>query len=377
MIGSTDGMAVKYPSVAESENIMELFKAHNQWSTRPEDERFTSLADLYKATKEYADIAREKDVQFGDLRTEAINGDVQLVGKANMPARLTHWAFGQLAQRVGAPASYLRDLPATLAVQNLNHGLAKRVGDAVGSGTAKLLFHSNGSLLLRAITSDSYARIWNWEVAERLMGLEGWEPARPDIRVQDNRLPLYASDHDMFAFLRSTIVDIPEPGSDAPVYRGVIVENSEVGASALKLTRFMYRYMCGNHIIWGASKVMDFSVRHIGDARERWSNFAVQVRKWSEESVSDEKAIIERAQHTMIAATKDEVLDAIFGKRAIGLSRKAITAGYDAVVPAQDGDPNSVWGMVQGLTRYSQTIPYADGRNMIDKAAGKILEVEF
>ena len=33
----------------------------------------------------------------------------------------------------------------------------------------------------------------------------------------------------------------------------MIVKNSEVGASALLAIRFLYRGMCGNHIIWNAS----------------------------------------------------------------------------------------------------------------------------
>ena len=212
-----DGLAVrqsgcpaKEPTAGRS-NTMELFKAHEQWKNRPEDERFTSLQDMYTACKAYADQAREKEVSFNDLRVEAVSGDVQLVGKAGIGAKLTNWAFGQLATRVAAPAGYLRELPATLAAQNLNHGLAKLKEEA-SDKVAKLLFHVNGSLLLRAVTSDEYARIWNYEVIDRLMGLVGWEPARPDIRVIDDRLPLYASDHDMFAFLRAVDKTVEEIG---------------------------------------------------------------------------------------------------------------------------------------------------------------------
>lgn len=354
---------------------MELFKAHNQWANRPDDERFGSLQDLYDACKAYADQAREREVNMGDLRVEAVEGDVQVIGKGGIGAKLTNWAFGQLATRIAAPASYLRSLPATLAAQNLNHGLAAMKREA-GDKVAKLLFHLNGGLLLRAITSDEYARIWNHEIADRLLGLQGWEPARPDIRVIDDRLPLYASDHDMFAFLRSTDKTVEE-GNGQPVWKGVIVENSEVGASSLKLTRFLYREMCGNHIIWGASKVVDFNIRHIGQARERWGNFAVQVREWSDSTVNDEEVMIRRAKSTVIGATKEDVLDAVFGKRNVGLSRKAIASGYDAVKPEEDGDPNTVWGLVQGLTRYSQETAHADKRTALDRQAGKLLEVEF
>lgn len=253
--------------------------------------------------------------------------------------------------------------------------------DAASTSVAKLLFHQNGGLLLRALTSGEYVRIWNWEVAERLrdLQLQGWEPAVPDFndRGDGKRTALYASDHDMFAFLRSANVTVAEPGTNEPIYRGIIVENSEVGAAALKLTRFLYRCMCGNHIIWGASKVVELSIRHVGEARSKWGVFASQVRKWADESTSDEEAMIAKAKHRIIAATKDEVLDAIFGKRVINLPRKTIEAGYDACDRDQDGDPNTVWGVVQGLTRHSQTLPHADKRTDIDKAAGKLLDLDF
>jgi hypothetical protein len=355
---------------------MELFKAHKQWASRPDDERFTSITALHQATKAYAQTAVEKaDVPVSSLRVENIDGDVQLVGRQGIPAKLTHWAFGQLAARVTAPASYLRTLPATLAVQNLNHGLAHRVAQSADS-VVSLLFHNSGALLLRALTSDRYERVWNWEITDRLLDLEtqGWEPARPDIRVQDDRLPLYASDHDMFAFIRHTDRVIKEGRSGDVLQRGLIVENSEVGASKLRLTRFLYREMCGNHIIWGAEGVTEVALRHVGNIRDRFGSWETEIRKYLDSSASDDEAKIETARTKTIAGTKVEVLDALFGKRT-GLTRKALDAGYDATQPDQDGDPRTVWGIVQGLTRYSQTVPYADERVTIDRAAGKIIDM--
>jgi hypothetical protein len=362
---------------------MELFKAHTQWAKRPKDERFSSIRALYTATLAYAQVAREKEVPWSSLRVEAVDTDIQLVGRAGVPAQLTHWAFGQLCNRVGAPASYLRDLPATLASQNLNYGLKTRVDNSGNDAqVAKLLFHTNGGLLLRALTSERYERIWNWEVAERLLDLEwkSWIPATPTSgqTFQTGTAPaLYASDHDMFAFLANGNGAIVEPGTTEPMYRGVIVENSEVGASTLRLTRFLYRCMCGNHIIWGASKVVELSIRHIGQARERWMQFGITCQKWADESSGAEEAMVVRAKERVIAATKEAVLDAIFGKRNILLPRKTLEAGYAAVVEAQDGPANTVWGMVQGLTRHSQTLVYADARTSVDRAAGKLLEVDF
>ena len=159
---------------------MEIFKANQQWSTRPPDERFPNLQALHDACKAYASTAAEAEVPFSSLRAEAQDGEIVLVGRENVPAQLTNWSFGQLASRAGAPAEYLSKLPATLAVQNLNHGLKARSDSA--SERANLLIHQNGRMLCRAITTDKYERIWNYEVAARILDLQqyGWEPAMPD-----------------------------------------------------------------------------------------------------------------------------------------------------------------------------------------------------
>lgn len=391
---------------------MELFKASSQWSTRPADERFASLRELYDATKAYADVAKERDVEWADLRTEAVGTDpskpptdVQIMGKAGIPAKLTHWAFGQLCQRIAAPASYLRELPATLAVQNLNYGLKTRAAEMANAGIARLMFHQNGGLLLRAVTSEKYSRIWNYEVAERLLDLEGlgWTAAKPttawgadpsicimchgegtigserDLCQQckgtGKALPaLYASDHDMFAFVMAKNSAVSEAGTDAPIYKGVIVENSEVGASSLKLTRFLFREMCGNHIIWGAKEVSDVSLRHVGSVRRKFNVYQSVLREYANESVSDLEAKIKVSKTRIIAGTKEEVLDALFGKRSVGLSRKTLETAYDATQEDKDGDPRTPWGIAQGLTRYSQTVPFADKRTELDRAAGRILD---
>jgi hypothetical protein len=181
----------------------------------------------------------------------------------------------------------------------------------------------------------------------------------------------------MFVFLMNENVGIREPGVSDFIYRGAIVENSEVGAGALKVTRFGFRKLCGNHIIWDAGEVLEVSIRHVGNARNRQDAWFASFLKYMDESASEEEAKVAYARNKLIAATKDEVLDALFGKRSLNLSRKTLEAGFDSVKPSEDGDPRTVWGVVQGLTRYSQTVPYADKRTDIDRAAGRILSFNF
>jgi hypothetical protein len=367
---------------------MELFSAHKQWATRPEDEHFTSLRGLYDATKRYADQAVErKDITLGSLSAVATDGEVQLVRAGGIPARLSNWAFGQVAKVAKAPADFLRELPAEKTADLLNLRLAQRARDAV----VNILFHQNGSLLVRAFTSDLYSRIWNYEVVDRLLEYEsnGWVPARPTMQAFIDRgtdakgqpieqsTALYASDHDMFAFITHPDRIIKEEGNPAGLLRGLIAINSEVGASKIKLIRFLYREMCGNHIIWGAEDVTEMSARHVGTVRDSFGVWAAEVKRYLDSSPNEDEAKVRDAKRKMIAGTKQDVLDALFGKRTLQLSRKLLTAGYDAVIPEQDGSPNSYWGMAQGLTRASQSIPFADERTKVDIAAGKVLALAF
>lgn len=385
---------------------MELFKAHNQWSTRPDDERFWTLQEMDAECRRYASTAKEIAISLKALRIEANAGEITLTGRQGLPAKVTHHAFGQLAQRVGAPAGYLRGLPATLAAQNINHGLAQITDDREG----RALFHENGSILLRALTSDKYARIWNHEITGRLLDLEGagWRtaPARPangsamarrataadviasggggglKVNVGDMIAPagLYASDHDMFAFLINETRRIDD-GTDEGMYRGFFVENSEVGAGAFAVTTFLYRAVCGNHIVWGAKGVRELRIRHVGEAPSRaWAGIRAELREYADESVSDLEAKIKAAKSITLGATKDDVLSAVFGKRIPGLTRAVIASGYDKAEELREecgAAPNTLWGLSQGLTRASQESTHTDARTVIDVGVGKLLDSAF
>lgn len=358
---------------------MELFHAANQWAKRPADENFDTLEEMYTVTRRYADSARTKEMPTSDLRAESVEGDLVVVGRQSYPAGVTNYAFGQLAQRAGAPASYLRKLPATLAAQNLNYGLKRH------SGEAQLLFHlDEGRLVLRAATSSKYERVWNYEVVQRLANFSsrhGLVPAQQTFSWSGGEVPedaqkaLYASDHDMFAFMMTPDRTIIDP-TGQPLRRGVIVQNSEVGAASLKFMGFLFRDVCANHIIWGAQELAEVRLTHVGEIRDRMAGAWMNVRRYLDGAASLDEATMQQMT-VRIAGTKDEVLDKLFGVRSLRLSRRALTASYDAVVPDEDGDPNTVWGMAQGITRHSQTLGFADERVELDRAAGRLLEINF
>lgn len=383
---------------------MNLYQASNQWSSRPNDERFWTVRDLHQACTYSRTQARTTTVAYRDLRAQAQGTEVLLVGPKGNPAALTHWAFGQLSQRAGAPPSYLRTLTPELATACINQGLEHRQDDE----QASLLFHQNGRLLTRAMVGTGYTRIWGNDITSRLLDLEaqGWRvpPARPAREGQESRpataadvlrvgqfglsinvgdpiaaAGLYASDHDLFVFMVKE--DITVDGGDGDVLsRGFFMWNSEVGATSFGCMKFLYDHVCGNHIVWGARDVSEIRIRHVGNADERaFAELQVELLKYADSSVAQDRARIMAAKAHVLGATKEAVLDAVFGLPRLGVPRIQLGAAYDLAVEheASHGAPNTAWGMASGLTRLSQTLPYADERTRLDRAAGKVLEVAF
>ncbi|GMR23605.1 MAG: hypothetical protein BMS9Abin37_2048 [Acidobacteriota bacterium] len=358
---------------------MELFKASNQWATRPPDERFASLDLARDACLDYRKSAQTATISHDSIRVEADGDELRLAGHTtDKMADLTSWAFGQVCNIAQAPTSYLKRIKSTLAAQCINYGLKRNAT----RDRSKLLFHPrNGEgLLLRAITSTQYQRFWNHEVFERLIAMSSREPWKVPPAMGNKPSGLYASSHDMFAFMVNDENRIND-GSEGGLGRGFFLWNSEVGAKSLGGMTFLYRYVCGNHIVWGAQKVMDFRLKHTKNIASRaagkFRDMEVRVRQYAESSASDLEAKIASSKTLQIADSEEGVIDALFSKGVT--SRVNARAGFKLAEKHSDvdGSPWSQWGMLQGLTRASQEVTFADERAELDLAAAKVMEIQW
>ena len=144
----------------------------SEWFSRPDDQRYLSLSELYAAVRARADRAMARTVESRAVRIEANRDDAEwltvVLPGAQTSIAPTHWSFGQLSALVGAPASYLRDLPAPLAAINLQHGLVSHRAEMI-----KTLETDDGRLELRAVTGPDYGRIWDHELVGAVMRLAG------------------------------------------------------------------------------------------------------------------------------------------------------------------------------------------------------------
>lgn len=352
--------------------------ACNQYAHRPADERFPSLDAMIAAAIEDKNLSVERTYNLRDLRAVPTSaGDLRLASPKG-EAFLTHWSFGQLARTVGAPGGYLRDgLSAQLAADCLNYGMSET---APGTAANLLIKQANGNPdpIIRACTSDSYGRVWDAEL---------YGAVAHDITARDEKWTLpptwngepagaYRGDRDSFLILTNggSIVEDPtlRKQGNGQMFRGIMVRNSEVGAAAVTIETILYRYVCGNHMLWGAAIDKRFRRRHVGtrvtrDVIREVSRIAYQ---WAQASPERDNAIIRTLIDSEIAHTKEAVIDEL---RAMGATAEQASAMYARCEQTEQANPRSYWGAVQGLTRLSQETPYQNERYELDKLASIVL----
>jgi hypothetical protein len=358
-------------------SAVSAYTAHREWATRPPDERYSSVAALYDAARTRRERIDARAIDTKDLRTEAVASDALVLNDAfGVRLGLTHWSFEQLAGIAGAPPRYLRTLPAAIASDAINYGLRRHRREE-----QQLFVEHDAPRTVHAITSTRYARVHHDELAGRVLDLMSAHPAwhlplgyRNGVFGAE-RVPsgAYLGDRDMFLFLIDGNRDIEDPSdsTQAGLFRGFILRNSDVGAAALTLDVFLFRAVCGNHIIWGFQHVAGFRRRHVGTSiQDAWTTSLEGIRAALDADPSADRTLLQRATTQELGSTREAVIDIV--AQRVDLSVKQATEAY-TVAEQHESNPRSVWGYVQGLTRVSQRTPWQDGRFALDRAAGRLL----
>jgi hypothetical protein len=367
-------------------------RVSSEWFSRPDDERFLSLTDLYDVVRARADRATTRVVDSKAIRVEARSDSPErlslMVPDEERPVAPTNWAFGQLCSLVGAPASYLRELPAALAGINLQHGLVAHRGEQV-----KLLQTDDGRTELRAATGPEYGRIWDYELVEAVMKIAGdgigqtrwkvpgvldWSSMHYNLYVDVTRdtTTLYASDRDVFIFLVDDTHPIEAgklPNGDPDLYfRGFYCWNSEVGAKTLGMATFYLRAVCMNRNLWGVENFEEVKIRHSKFAANRFAHEAAPaLEHFADSSPMPFLSGIKTARERIVAR-KDEDRETFLRKRGFS---KAETAKIVATVLNEEGrPPETIYDFVQGITAFARTRTNQDSRLEVEGKARKLLE---
>lgn len=358
-----------------------------QWFSRPDDERYLSLDDLYAATRARYESSQEARVETRSLdfiTPDPSTGDYQsmtygLPGGAEVAP--THWSFGQTAALASAPASYMRTLPSPLAADCLRYGMLSRNVELVKAYT-----HEDQ---LRALTGPDYGRVYDWQVVDavrqladrlgwKVPGVMDWSTSRynPHVDVTKESTTLFASDRDVFCFLVDDqhpieIGKLPD-GSPDLVFRGIMVANSETGAKTLWVAAFYLRGVCMNRCIWGVEGFQEISIRHSKSAPVRFlQEAAPAIQAFGNRSSERLLEGVEMARAARIAEDDDGVREFMARRK---FTQAQIASSMAAHLEEEGRPIRNVWDAAQGVTALARKTGHQDARVMLERQASKLLD---
>ena len=350
------------------------------------------MSELAHSVRDRADRSRTRVVESALIHVEANRSDPErlalILPGTDTPIAPTHWSFGQLASLVGAPAAYLRQLPAPLAAINLQYGLTSNRAEQI-----KTLEADNGRVELRAVTGPDYGRIYDCELVEAVQRIAGngtgdtrwkvpgvldWSTGiyNPRVDITKDTTTLYASDRDVFLFLVDDLNPIEAgrlpDGSPDLYFRGFYCWNSEVGAKTLGMASFYLRAVCQNRNLWGVEDFEEITIRHSKYAANRFAHEAAPaLANFANSSAVPFVNGIKMAREQIVARTDEDRTDFL---RRRGFS-KAETGKIIETVLAEEGrPPESIFDFVQGITAVARDKPHQDARLDMEAKAKKLLD---
>jgi hypothetical protein len=147
----------------------------------------------------------------------------------------TNWAHGQLADKLGIPRKYYE----RMKTKGKSELLAENINAWLGERERRLIRILDGKI--RAILSDRYRMMDNYDLLflalDEFRRKETVEIYRADLT--ETMLYLKAIDRTLTASIKA----------DDIVLGGIILRNSEVGASAFRVEPFILRKVCENGLI--------------------------------------------------------------------------------------------------------------------------------
>lgn len=282
-------------------------------------------------------------------------------------------AHTQLGTWAKLPKAYydrmLSDAPDLLAT-NLNHWFAR-------TPAKRMLRTLDGDL--RAFVSDRYRRLDNYDLAEHVLPLIG---AMPDARFEGCGIT------ETRMYLK---VVLPRITADVrvgdTVCSGVVITNSEVGASSLSVEPLIYRLWCNN----GAIAAHTLRKYHTGRRIEE-SDEALGV--YRDETLAADDAAFFLKVRDLVTAACDEALFAqlvaqckeladlrIEGDPIPNVERLAERTGLtetergSVLAHLVEGGDLSAWGYVNAITRASQDVADFDRATELERVGGQLINM--
>ena len=333
-----------------------------------------SLQELAIELDRQAKVKKDYVATAGAMQMTAVNENFDLV-IGNTPFQLNENAHRQLGLQLKIPAPYYERMRAEnpgLLMANVN-GWFQQSPD-----TRRMVRTLDGTA--RAILSDRYRRIDNYEVAQKVLPIIS---EMQGARIESCEL----TDTRMYIKVVNTRLEAEVVPGDI-VQSGIIISNSEVGLGSVSIQPLVYRLVCSNGMV-----VNDAQTRrnHVGRVNEASENYQLYSEKTLE---ADDKAFAMKIQDTVRA-----VVDEVRFTRVVNMMREAKDAPMNtAAVPGIvklvskdfhitddessgvlqrliEGNDLTLYGLSNAVTRHSQDVKDYDRATALEGIGYNILSM--
>ncbi len=337
-----------------------LKRAYQQLFSRPDDERFSTLDDLYTYCLRSKDESQVHWKSSSGVIPTEINRQpgLKLAGEGGY--EFNDWSFGQVCSLAECRKETLNRLKSTTATQVLT--------ETIPSGSRPFQVLTRGDRI-RSIHGVAYTRLYDADILDVV--IDEADDFNPPPVGLNGGTGLYAGEQDMFAFLVDDQSWVDIGGEQfAP---GFFVWNSEVGRRSVGIETFWYQRVCANHIVWDATEVVSYRRKHTANVVEAVEDIRLLLRRLVQ--IRDERKdafakAIGKAMVTSLGSKKEDAGEA--------LSKHGIGAGYiKAALEAMSNQSNqfTVFQAVDALTRLTGSLSNAGDRATQDAKIGRLLSL--
>ena len=225
--------------------------------TKSIDEALQTLQQIERDSRDFIAPANKLAMMISSQTEGEYTPELHIGKGEHMP--LNQWAHNQLASKLDIPQKYydrMRTEEPYLLKENVNTWLGKNT-------TGKLLVRTTAGKV-RAVLSDRYKPIPNTGTAFAVLATLNQIKQMQDVSftvrecaVSDTMMYLKVT-ADTQHLMKPEYVHPTNPAFNGdPMYPGIVIRNSEVGASKFRVDVFTWRLVCSNGAIMtsGISKV--------------------------------------------------------------------------------------------------------------------------
>ena len=337
--------------------MQNLTRASQELFCRSADERFESLADLWRHCREQKRASEDRWRLPHEVQLQTTEDGIGLALSEAGDYRLNDWSFGQLCKLAGVAKETVNRLSPPTAGQVLSETLPR------GKKPLQVLTSENR---VRSIHAASYTRLNNADLIQVVQ--ETAVNFMPPQKGFNGATGLYCGEQDMFAFLIDPTGWTEIDGEAfAP---GFFVWNSEVGRRSVGLQTFWFQSVCGNHVVWDAVEVVDFSRKHTANVHEA----LLEIRLGIDALVAKRDArrdgfyaVMQKAMRQQLGEDSEAVLKQLTSH---GINR---SLAKQAVELAAERGRFTIFSLVDALTRLTQKVKWIGDRAEADAKVASLL----